>query len=173
MYNKHLNIQTFFNSRGIIEIWCMISWPSFVNVESQWFLLEVLSYLRPVIESQLLLILWLWFSLSLSMSHRFYRLRNRDWKRCVSREWSVLRAKCILFDARLPGVRTKTLLLYRYRACGGCYSQIKVPDRRQWWCFTRSGLLQKGLAFGALPISDTRRQFNCKKLRTWARLSWS
>ena len=105
--------------------------------------------------------------------HRFYRLRNRDWKRCVSREWSVLRAKCILFDARLPGVRTKTLLLYRYRACGGCYSQIKVPDRRQWWCFTRSGLLQKGLAFGALPISDTRRQFNCKKLRTWARLSWS
>ena len=63
--------------------------------------------------------------------HRFYRLRNRDWKRCVSREWSVLRAKCILFDARLPGVRTKTLLLYRYRACGGCYSQIKVPDRRQ------------------------------------------
>ena len=27
--------------------------------------------------------------------HRFYRLRNRDWKRCVSREWSVLRAKCI------------------------------------------------------------------------------
>ena len=69
--------------------------------------------------------------------------------------------KCILFDARLPGVKTKTLLLYRYRACGGCYSQIKVPDRRQWWCFTRSGLLQKGLAFGALPISDTRRQFNC------------
>ena len=63
--------------------------------------------------------------------YRFYRLRNRDWKRCVSREWSVLRAKCILFDARLPGVRTKTLLLYRYRACGGCYSQIKVPDRRQ------------------------------------------
>ena len=65
------------------------------------------------------------------LNHRFYRLRNRDWKRCVSREWSVLRAKCILFDARLPGVRTKTLLLYRYRACGGCYSQIKVPDRRQ------------------------------------------
>ena len=66
----------------------------------------------------------------------------------------------IWFYARLPAERTKTLLFYRYRACGGCYTQIKVPDRRQWCCFTRSGPLQKGLAFGALPISDTRVEAN-------------
>ena len=64
----------------------------------------------------------------------------------------MLRAKCILFGTPgYPGVRTKTLLLYKIRrACGGCYSQIKGSKT----VMVLLQLLQKGLAFGALPISD-------------------